>query len=698
MSFDLTAKVVNEADIAGLLVGWLSAESGRAPYERYELVSGAGSDHNDLFSLEAVVFAQDNERFALVLAEPVDYETTPELQIRIRATEADGSKPEQSFVIAVRDLQDPVILTPLPHQRLDWSERQLAIDLASSFDDPCTTGEFARFKFSDALVQRLAPVDPVLQVLLQERPWIDVLLFNQAGLGAPLSTSNLKAYINSGRYVDTFIHRSMPGFVIQGGGYTWAESVEPEVATTSLLPVAADAPVLNEYSSERANIRGTVAMAKLGNDPNSATSQWFFSLADNVANLDRQNGGFTVFGRVQSADDLLLMDMLSAVDVYNAGGVFSDIPLLLDPGASVSAANTVRFSDVELHDRPELTYTATTSSPLLEASVQDQRLLLRLHPSAKPSAETVVVRVVAINLLGESLQQEFQVQLPTLSPALVSTVGDVLLAEAASEVELQNPEVIKGSGWIDVITLNAPRSLTFRAVAHERWGAGYVARNAATGQFLPLLGLGRYSFVAQNISPEGSSLSIELDESKPSALFLHDAHSAFHAQLVDRFLVDSDGRESLARLEKIDAIVMGGFIGTSIVDLTSADYSLDAVAVHGGSRSGSRSVIWCGDGNDTVIGHGADLVIFGGDGANAYQLSGGQDVLQFAADGHSNDRVASFDPGSDRIEIWNAQALQDPISFTSQADGLLLKWGNSSLLLEGLTSTTIEDLMIRYHD
>jgi cyclophilin family peptidyl-prolyl cis-trans isomerase len=550
------------------------------------------------------------------------------------------------------------------------------------------------------LVQRLAPADPVLQVLLQERPWIDVLLFNQAGLGAQLTTSNLKAYINSGRYADTFIHRSMPGFVIQGGGYTWADPVEPEVAT-NLRPVAANAPVRNEYASQRANIRGTVAMAKLGNAPNSATSQWFFNLADNVTNLDRQNGGFTVFGRVQSADDLLLMDLLAAVDVYSIrdSALFTDIPLLLDPGASVvSPPNTLRFSDVELHDRPELTYTVTTSSPLLEASVQDQRLLLRLHPSAKPSAETVVVRVVATNLLGESVQQAFQVQLPMSSPALVSSAGDVLLVEAASEGELQNPEAIKGSGWSDVITLNAPRSLTFRAVAHERWGAGYVARNAATGQFLPLLGLGRYSFVAQNISPEGSSLSIELDESSPSALFLHDAHSAFHAQLADHFVVDSDGRESMARLETIDAIVMGGSIGTSIVDLTSADYSLDAVAVHGGSRSGSRSVIWCGDGNDTVIGHGADLVIFGGDGANAYQLSGGQDVLQFAADGHSNDRVASFEPGSDRIEIWNAQALQDPISFTSQADGLLLKWGNSSLLLEGLTSATFEDLVIRYHD
>ena len=39
-------------------------------------------------------------------------------------------------------------------------------------------------------------------------------------------------------------------------------------------------------------------MAKTSVGPDSATNQWFFNLADNSWNLDFQNGGFTVFGRV----------------------------------------------------------------------------------------------------------------------------------------------------------------------------------------------------------------------------------------------------------------------------------------------------------------------------------------------------------------------------------------------------------------
>src|SRR5262245_2471294 len=118
---------------------------------------------------------------------------------------------------------------------------------------------------------------------------IDIELFDAE---APATVANFLNYVTSGVYVNSFIHRSVPGFIIQGGGYGWDGS------QNRYYNVPANPAVVNEYSPNRSNRRGTIAMAKLGGDPNSATNQWFFNLADNSANLDNQNGGFTVFGRV----------------------------------------------------------------------------------------------------------------------------------------------------------------------------------------------------------------------------------------------------------------------------------------------------------------------------------------------------------------------------------------------------------------
>src|SRR5205814_9757312 len=106
----------------------------------------------------------------------------------------------------------------------------------------------------------------------------------------PLNVANFLHYVNNSLYNGTFIHRDIPGFVLQGGGYTYnaSNNTAPHIATFS--------PVQNEFGIS--NLRSTIAMAKLGGDPNSATSEWFFNLADNSSNLDSQNGGFTVFGRV----------------------------------------------------------------------------------------------------------------------------------------------------------------------------------------------------------------------------------------------------------------------------------------------------------------------------------------------------------------------------------------------------------------
>ena len=110
--------------------------------------------------------------------------------------------------------------------------------------------------------------------------------------------ANFYDYINSHAYNNSIFHRLVNSFVLQGGGYTFSQSG----STGSLTPITALQPVPNEFGMS--NVAGTLAMAKLGNDPNSATSQFFFNLANNASNLDNQNGGFTVFGQLTDPTEL----------------------------------------------------------------------------------------------------------------------------------------------------------------------------------------------------------------------------------------------------------------------------------------------------------------------------------------------------------------------------------------------------------
>ena len=124
---------------------------------------------------------------------------------------------------------------------------------------------------------------------------VDIELFDTQ---APQTVANFLNYVNRGDYDGTFIHRSVPGFVVQGGGYIFnPDNGDFFGSGTSHIPV--DPPVVNEPDPvNRPNVRGTLAMAKTS-DPDSATSEWFFNLADNASLDDPNNsGGFTVFGQV----------------------------------------------------------------------------------------------------------------------------------------------------------------------------------------------------------------------------------------------------------------------------------------------------------------------------------------------------------------------------------------------------------------
>ena len=132
---------------------------------------------------------------------------------------------------------------------------------------------------------------------------------------APETVENFLTYVRDGFYDGTIFHRVIPGFMIQGGGFT------PEFEQQQTR-----APVRNEADRGGKNDRGTVAMARTS-DSHSATAQFFVNVADNDflnhRNQTTQGWGYTAFGRVVEGMDVV--DRIAAVKT-GSRGPYQDVP------------------------------------------------------------------------------------------------------------------------------------------------------------------------------------------------------------------------------------------------------------------------------------------------------------------------------------------------------------------------------------
>ncbi len=189
--------------------------------------------------------------------------------------------------------------------------------------------------FTSALLA--LPVMAAAKNVLIETPLGDIEI-ELLEADAPKTVANFLQYIETNRYDKSFIHRSAPGFVIQGGGFTYVAGAPSGIPFFD--------PVENEFKVS--NTRGTLAMAKLGGDPDSATSQWFINLEDNT-DLDTQNGGFTVFARVVG-NGMEVADAIAALPRVDAGGVFSDLPVIDYTSGSLLEENLVMTAVSEVED------------------------------------------------------------------------------------------------------------------------------------------------------------------------------------------------------------------------------------------------------------------------------------------------------------------------------------------------------------
>ena len=129
---------------------------------------------------------------------------------------------------------------------------------------------------------------------------------------APVTTGNFLSYVEADFFDGTVFHRVIPGFMIQGGGFT------PD----GTQKTTGDSIVL-ESDNGLKNKRGTIAMARTS-DPNSATSQFFINLVDN-AFLDKNSGsdGYAVFGEV--VEGLDVVDAIGGVNTTTKG-LYEDWP------------------------------------------------------------------------------------------------------------------------------------------------------------------------------------------------------------------------------------------------------------------------------------------------------------------------------------------------------------------------------------
>ncbi len=132
---------------------------------------------------------------------------------------------------------------------------------------------------------------------------------------APATVKNFLDYVSAGHYDGTLFHRVIPGFMIQGGGFTPGMRQKPTRE-----------PVRNEADNGLKNVRGSVAMARTM-EPHSATAQFFINVADNdfLDHRDKtlRGWGYAVYGRVVKGMEVV--DRIVSVPTTTVGG-HQDVP------------------------------------------------------------------------------------------------------------------------------------------------------------------------------------------------------------------------------------------------------------------------------------------------------------------------------------------------------------------------------------
>jgi peptidyl-prolyl cis-trans isomerase A (cyclophilin A) len=272
---------------------------------------------------------------------------------------------------------------------------------------------------------------------------VDVDLFDNV---TPQSVVNFLSYASStgvNSFDNTVMHRSVPNFVVQGGGFTYSD------ATQSFSSIAKSTAIPLEQSL--ANSLGTLGMARTS-IPNSATSQWFFNTVDNTNTLSPQNTdgfGYAVFGQVVSG--MSVINQIAAQQTRNFSSssfynnaTYSQLPVT-NSYTSADYTNNIKPTASQM-----ITLTSVTVLPVHAAFQNPAQNVDVTHDGLVSPLDALTV----INdLLAHSTHAAGSVDVGsnynyvdvngdgTISPIDALTVINSLLAQSSSAVTMAGPSV-----------------------------------------------------------------------------------------------------------------------------------------------------------------------------------------------------------------------------------------------------------------
>lgn len=339
----------------------------------------------------------------------------------------------------------PTVVAQLPDITEYAGAPARSIDLAAVFSDPDVSDAVRMTTFAGN---------------------IDIALFGQQ---KPVTVTNFLKYVDQGRYflldpstnqiASSFVHRSIPNFIIQGGGFIG--TVDPNDSAkqnAKVTQVATFPPIQNEPGIS--NKRGTIAMAQQTNNPNSATSQWFINLADNggpPSNLDIQTiqtingmqvtaGPYTVFGKIVN-NTMTTADAIAAVPHFDRGAPFESIPLRNYDGVSfVKVANLVSVPSISRIS--PLNFSVMTDNGNVTATISGTKLLVSAN-----NPGTTFVSITATDFDGATAAQQFKV-------TVVAAPGRLVNLSTRMEVGTGDNALIAGF----IMSGSSPKRLAVRGL------------------------------------------------------------------------------------------------------------------------------------------------------------------------------------------------------------------------------------------